>query len=412
MFFTTLGFVALFGFLAWGVNRFVGTKLNIRIFNSLFGVLRTRQDHFRLEKGDLFTAPAIYGEISQAVVDIGPRKNTYSRWLDIHISFQNEPFFNLRIQPLLGNLIHLTTVKESIPMGDPVFDREFYTRCSDDQVLYTLLTPQVRQALVDIKKNCRDFYLNNESLHIQVDQEKAVFDSIVPKIFSDIDTIVYQWEKIADLKKCLLKNSRLEMVVPVKLKILNTLVSHYSVDIEIKSLLRMCMQDADDYIRLFAAGSLDDEGVGVIIEALNSADDPLVLKGINAAGRNKSKKLIPFLLSLYKNSNRPGRKEGIVSCFRNMGDTELNDFLLKELAGNPTHNLEKEIILALRKCGTIKALESLYYIKQKTENYRYSILIEGVIRHIREKYGYKQEITGRLSITNLDDNQGNLSIQG
>ena len=160
--------------------------------------------------------------------------------------------------------------------------------------------------------------------------------------------------------------------------------------------------------QLEAAKWLDKKGLIHINKLL---EESLTVEEENAAAEalyhHKNSRSIELLWSLFEKTENKELQLGILSNLANAESTDLSDAIVSRL-----NNKDKEILVALirvlGRCGTLKAVEPLYRLGQKSRSRNVDGAVNQAIASIQERHGRGDG--GWLSVSEMAKESGALSL--
>jgi HEAT repeat protein len=299
--------------------------------------------------------------------------------------------------------------EQDILTGDDNFDDMMLVYASDPAVAASFLSVETRKEIKELARAVEMFHITEKYITLWAGSgtlRKLGLADVVRRLLA----LIRELRAAADVRRRLVNNIAGETLEPVKLILLGFLTARFSVDDEVKNLLLKLLSDESTAVRMEAALFLGTKGMRCITSLLEKGllDGGRAARGAVHLGRNRYSQAIPVLMGMYGGADVKMR-EAILDAAREMGNRDLESFLLKE-TGNTRPLLALRAVKALASCGTVDAVAPLRRLHKSSDNPIIRAAAEETLLAIRARLGARK--TGWLSIPKTGMMDGALSRGG
>ncbi|MCP4133603.1 MAG: hypothetical protein GY754_21730 [bacterium] len=354
---------------------------------------------------DVITDGAFVGDSMDAV--------RYPDSLDFTINFHRSISPITITRKATGNKLRKLVGMKHKQTGNRYFDNLIHLNTLKQADILNLLNEETRAALEKLSKKTSGFHLSDKLIRLswrlgQINTERDIIyyiDSLV-----SLSTRICR--EIKD-KKGLIDIITSNQNPDVRLRILEELITLYSVDSEVKEVLQNCMQVGTYREQLFAAPCLGIEGMEhltTIIKDPRKVDETIMCKIIGILKENEYTKSMGPMKELYEKQESIKVKLAILDAFKTICHSSLNPFLLDQLKKGGS-KIRFDVIELLGIWGTVDNIEELYPYTKSFTNVRVNTAAKRAIAHIQSRLdkGDKED-KGKLSFVETSEMDGALSV--
>jgi len=244
------------------------------------------------------------------------------------------------------------------------------------------------------------------TLHIDIEtlKEKTTIYQIIKPAISMITKMENKKFYKKRIKEILTENYQLNTK-----KEIFQIIEPFKDNREIKNIIKKTFINGNPDIAIEAALYMGTKGNDYLKDVFLSAESTDIQKdrALELLAKNKSKDFLDFLISAYKQFHTFSFKTTILDHLFYIKSRDISDFLINLYKDNEP-GYSSYIINALKRCGSIKTVEKLSQVQQKSMNPIEKLTINNVIKDIQSRFDLGDK--GWVSLPETDLHDGDLSI--
>lgn len=363
----------------------------------------------------IFNRPRVDGRIEGNTIEINSfYNNALSRNRKTIIQIKYYPKKVYRVRMDMAKITGLASslgwskkgLKQGVQTGDEELDRELEIR-GDEMGIVILLNQRVRDSIIKLIKIAYDLSISSREIIIQVklsDLDSGILIDLVDEIVKLNNYLSVDDDFIELIKQNILKDA----YPLVRKRNIQALVKGISNKKTVDQILLLALKDKDWRVSLCAAQYLGEQALEHLHSLFLNTPPKGIIEVVKTLAKLAKQQSITPLKKLYSTTTSVEMQVEILKAFRNIGDTELNSFLLSQLKAVDSE-LRLQAIQALETCGTMAAVKELYKIsKQLISMPGIKTAAKTAISRIQIRLARGKE--GELSLIQKQAGRGELSI--